>query len=416
MSARRSDCALVLSLIAVLGMVAAGCESSKSKNPLSPEIAGPIPNVTITAPKLLEPSIGGEIEVDQQPIQLLLENAHSNSPRPHWYEVQVAADSGFQSIVHAVEGLQPGDAGRTAYRLPDALQAGRTYYWRARALDGANSGPFAPTAHFEVLVPVVIDPPRPVSPAANQVISTTQPELVVANGNVAGRAGEVVYRFEVSTTQTFSSLYVVYQTTRSSGSTTSVTTTPLPNDQGFFWRARGTNGKVTSSWSVTETFRTPPAPPPPPSGPGPTPPSGPGGLYYPPGTYRTPDPPPGGKLPLPDMYFVVQEIAHAHPAALANSCQHYGGTWEFMDRVVDRLRQYDLRWGYNWKRGVVGDPSLDVVDYHWSSGTSEGSINVYIIDIIVGHCGSHPSIGWMDVTDITYSSGTVGMWTGRGRF
>jgi hypothetical protein len=87
-----------------------------------------------------------------------------------------------------------------------------------------------------------------------------------------------------------------------------------------------------------------------------------------------------------------------------------------MDLVVDTLRQHDTRWGYNWKRGRVGDPSMDVVDYHWGAGPDEGSTQVYIIDIIGGHCGSSPSAGWGDVTDKTYSAGGVGRWTGRGRF
>ena len=45
------------------------------------------------------------------------------------------------------------------------------------------------------------------------------------------------------------------------------------------------------------------------------------------------------------------------PGALPNSCQDHGGTWQFMDQVVDTLRTYDTRWGYNGKRGNANDPS-----------------------------------------------------------
>ena len=38
-----------------LCVVAVGCEANKSRNPLSPTVAGPIAGVTITAPKPLEP-------------------------------------------------------------------------------------------------------------------------------------------------------------------------------------------------------------------------------------------------------------------------------------------------------------------------------------------------------------------------
>lgn len=121
-------------------------------------------------------------------------------------------------------------------------------------------------------------------------------------------------------------------------------------------------------------------------------------------------------LPLPDMSGVVDDVAAERPDLLANSCQDTGGTWEFMDLVVDRLREHDERWGYNWKRGVVGDPSEDVVDYHYGPGAHEGSTEVYIIDVIGGHCGDRPSAAWIDVTQATADGGTIGMWTGRGRF
>ena len=129
-------------------------------------------------------------------------------------------------------------------------------------------------------------------------------------------------------------------------------------------------------------------------------------------TNRAPDPAEGERLPLPDMSGVVAGVAAAHPEALRASC----GSWEFMDRLLDELRRHDTRWGYNWKRGNVGDPSHDVVDYHWAGGEDEGSTDVYIVDVINGHCGDDPSAGWSDVTDATYHGGSIGRWTGRGRF
>ena len=131
---------------------------------------------------------------------------------------------------------------------------------------------------------------------------------------------------------------------------------------------------------------------------------------------RTPDPEEGTRLPLPDMSATVARLAAEHQDAFRDSCQDSGGSWEFMDLVVDEFRRQDTRWGYNWKRGNVGDPSKDVLDYHWGRGEDEGSTEVYIIDIIGGHCGGNPYPIWNDVTDATYGSGTVGRWTGRGRF
>jgi hypothetical protein len=116
------------------------------------------------------------------------------------------------------------------------------------------------------------------------------------------------------------------------------------------------------------------------------------------------------------MSDVVDELAAEHPDMLENSCLDDGGSWEFMDTLVDRLRETDERWGYNWKRGEVGTPSEDCVDFHYGSGEREGSTDVYIIDVIQGHCGVDPQPHWMDQTEATAEAGTIGMWTGRGRF
>ncbi len=121
-------------------------------------------------------------------------------------------------------------------------------------------------------------------------------------------------------------------------------------------------------------------------------------------------------LPLPDMGHVVDQAAADRPDLLAASCVEHGGNNDFLDLVVDRLRTTDDRWGYNWKRGNEGDLSQDVVDYHFGWGSREGSEEVYIIDMIVGHCGDSPSPGWQDVTQATADAGTIGRWTGNGRF
>jgi hypothetical protein len=132
---------------------------------------------------------------------------------------------------------------------------------------------------------------------------------------------------------------------------------------------------------------------------------------------RTPDPAPGTRLPLPNMSGVVRDLARTHASQLRRSCQDEGGTWEFLDAVVDFLRaNHDTRWGYNWKRGIPGDPSHDIIDYHYGAGPSEGSTEVYIIDVISGHCGSSPGPTWNDVTQVTKDKGAIGRWTGRGRF
>lgn len=117
----------------------------------------------------------------------------------------------------------------------------------------------------------------------------------------------------------------------------------------------------------------------------------------------------------PDEFDVVEQLAMERPDLLLASCVDTGGNNEFLFEVVRRLRMIDQRWGLNWKRGVVGDLSQDVVDYHWGEGEPEESTDVFIIDIIVGHCGDDPQVGWIDVTQATLDAGTVGMWTLAGQ-
>jgi hypothetical protein len=134
-----------------------------------------------------------------------------------------------------------------------------------------------------------------------------------------------------------------------------------------------------------------------------------------PKTQRTPDPPPGQRLPLPNMLSVVRDVANQNPQLLKDSCQEGGGSWGFLDLVVDTLRKVDTRWGYNCKRGNCNTPSHDVVDFHYGSGPDEGSPDVYVVDMIAGHCGPDPKPAWQDVT--VFGPGGAGAnWTSRGRF
>lgn len=254
-------------------LVAGACEQTKSSNPLSPLIAGPLAGVTITLPKTLEPGAGWKVEDRQQPLTLLIENPSSNSPRPYTLRLQVAADTGFATIVHAAAGIVPGSNGRTSYRLPDKLAHGRSYHWRTRAEDGANSSNWSAATTFEILTPIVIGTPVPESPAGGGRITSRQPSLVARNGVSSGPHGALFYLFQLSATQTFGELSVNAETLQSSGGTTSYSVPALlPYDTQFYWRVRISDGMNTGAWSATESFRTPLTPVVAPGpGPGPAP-------------------------------------------------------------------------------------------------------------------------------------------------
>src|SRR5262245_47048734 len=104
----------LLLLLAVVSSFA--CEKEKSANPLSPDVAGPIPGVAISAPRPLEPAVGAELVADGQPQTLIVENGSSTGERPLFLQLQVASDANFERLVHHNERLTPGTNGRTSYR------------------------------------------------------------------------------------------------------------------------------------------------------------------------------------------------------------------------------------------------------------------------------------------------------------
>lgn len=288
------------SRVAILGVgaavLAAGCVGTeKSRNPLSPTVAGPIAGVTITSPMPLEPSNGKEITVGQT-IDLLVQNASTTGERPLWQQIEIALDTGFSSKVHTAERVTLGPNGQTSYRLPAALSGGRAYFWRARALDGANTGPYSDGAMFRVVVPVVIEMPIPVSPMGDVVTADRRPQLVVRNTAVSGPAGDITVKIELSLDAGFTQ--VTYWTTapRAGGETTTIQLPELPADTRFFWRANAADNKVTSPWGPTQSFRTP-APPPPPPPPPPAPPSNPPPSNPPPSNPPPSNPPPAEPPP-----------------------------------------------------------------------------------------------------------------------
>jgi len=248
-------------------VVATGCAIEKSENPLSPTIAGPIPGVNISAPKLLEPVPNQSISTDKQPIALLIENASSNGPRPLNYRFEVAIDPGFSNMAYLTGGVPPSGGGRTKISLPDTLPSGRSYFWRVRAEDGANTGPYAPTATFSIFTPVVIDKPVPLSPIGNATLTDVTPTFRIANAPRTGPAGRVVYVMELADSDSFANKVAIWTFPEQPGQSTLDAPAALPPSRRLFWHVRGYDDSASGPWSDTAVFQTPAlAPPSPPPG------------------------------------------------------------------------------------------------------------------------------------------------------
>ena len=98
------------------------------------------------------------------------------------------------------------------------------------------------------------------------------------------------------------------------------------------------------------------------------------------------------RLPLPDMQGVPRPTLENVRVVPARS-QVRQQPWR-QDRVIDAFRQIDLRWGYNGKptksasvdnNGVPVTAAGDEAAYHYGGGASQGSFDVHLVDMLIGH-------------------------------
>ena len=245
------------SILVAIG--AGACEMTKTEHPLGPTVAGPIPGVNITSPTLLEPAQGYRIAVDAQPISLTLSNAASTGVRPLNYLFEVATDAGFANKIFSLEGIAPGPSGRTVVRLPNALAPERSYYWRARAQDGANTGPFSPAAFFNVFTPVVLGKPILQEPVANVTAASLQPVLRFANAPRTGPASSITYEIQISENEAFGPALAGWAVAETPGQSALALPIQLTAGKVYFWRVRGYEAIAVGPWSDVQAFRTPSA-------------------------------------------------------------------------------------------------------------------------------------------------------------
>lgn len=330
----------------------AGCGVEKSENPLSPSVAGPIAGVEISAPRATEPAPGTKLKHSQQPIRLTVANANTNGMRPLSYTFEVASDSAFQSKVFARSSVTPGTNGNTTVTL-EPLIVGKGYYWRARAEDGANTGPFV-MASFEVLPQPELSVPTLLSPINNERVGSLRPTLTAAPSTRNAAVGPLTYEGQVAIDVAFAQIIAAGSATESGGHVTFVPTELLPNHQ-HFWRVRATDGETTTAWSPTQTFTTPAAAPPPPPPP-------------------SPGPVPGASCASNSGPAIVACVSAKYPerrAPVGSLSQRQENMMFLRDRIIEAGKCGGLDLGWNLKRG---GPEISIDFLAWRR--SDGSMGV----------------------------------------
>jgi hypothetical protein len=234
------------------------------------------------------------------------------------------------------------------------------------------------------------------------------PTLAARSGGGRYETATMAQRFQVSDAEDFSNIVASGMGVTDASGITRFTVDPaLTGGRRYVWRVRAEVGDAFGPWSNVMAFTT--------AGgggttttPGPTTPSGSGP--------RPADPPPGVRLPLPDMQGVLARFSNASDSC-PRGIKYVNNPWQ--DRVIDAFRQIDTRWGYNGKptrgagdnNGVPVTAAGDEAAYHYGGGADQGSFDVHLVDLLIGHCGSAPSLTWR-----VFTGEEPGFWTGAGRF
>lgn len=259
----RRPAVLVTAVLAATALAA--CQSSKSANPLSPQIAGPIAGVSLSAPAQVSPVDGQQIADTAQPLMMTLANPATNSPRPVTLRFQIATENSFGSPVFSQNNLTLGANGQTQFRMPNKLATGHTYYWRAQADDGADVSDWSTPTRFDILTPIVIGVPTLVSPVGGAQISAIGPTLTLVDAPSSGPHGPLSYQFQIADNAAFGPVITNAEQPEADGQTSYAAPAMPTFSKLYFWRARTLGGPNPGDWSNTESFKTPAAPAPAPA-------------------------------------------------------------------------------------------------------------------------------------------------------
>jgi hypothetical protein len=249
--------------------------------------------------------------------------------------------------------------------------------------------------------------PLAITPVFEATNVSRTPTLAARAGS--GRFEPVVLaqRFQVADSEAFTNILATgIGTTDASGITRYTVDPPLTANRRVLWRVRAELNDAVGPWSNVMAFTTAGAGSATVPTTGPTTSSGP----------RPPDPPAGSILPLPDMRGVLANFGDASQSC-PRGLKYVNNPWQ--DRVIDAFRAIDSRWGYNGKptrsagdnNGVPVIAAGDEAAYHYSGGPDQGSRDVHLVDLLIGHCGAAPTLTWR-----VFTGEEPGFWTGAGRF
>jgi RHS repeat-associated protein len=193
-------------------------------------------NTPPTAPSENDPADGGEV-ASLTP-DLSVNDAADPDGDPLTYTFELYADPGLTTLVASASDI-PQTPSTTTWTVPVTLNDNTHYYWRARANDPYETGPWMTPASF--FVNTVNDPPTAPtlsSPANGSQVMTLQPMLEVGNA-VDPDDSSLTYTFEVYTDPGLTVLVAsASNIAQGTGMTSWTVPTALTEDTTYYWRAQ----------------------------------------------------------------------------------------------------------------------------------------------------------------------------------
>ena len=244
---------------------------------VSPTAAADGSTLKVSPPVPQSPIANGE--VDTLTPRLTVANAEapfvSGVLFPHQFEVY-RVDGGIGGTLVDFGTVSQG-SGVTSYEVQTPLVDDTSYQWRARAVFQETHGPWSALAEFRIDVPLEILAPVVLQPAQGEVVEDLRPVLEIQNPEIVGEPGTVFIEFQVATDQQFLDIVSIMsqemgthpiihcshecQSVSSALSreekTSATPSVDLEAGATYFWRARGTNGSISTfpaaAFRVAET-------------------------------------------------------------------------------------------------------------------------------------------------------------------
>ena len=200
-----------------------------------------------TAPSIYSPQDGEEVNTVKPVLEVNNSTDAELDVLTYFFDIDKVNTFNSPSLERSPEGAE--GAGDTTSWSPSQLDDNMTYYWRARAYDGAAYSQWTTGSFFANLSNDAPTAPTINSPGDNTQVTTLTPILAV-NTSTDLDLDQISYEFEVYSD---SNLTALVTSTSSSGTSWQVGVT-LNDNSFYYWRARAYDGIDYSGWMETASF------------------------------------------------------------------------------------------------------------------------------------------------------------------